>query len=160
MKNYRLRKSLSTFRHILRLYKRKRKSLSDPKKKEIVQTLNHLQEEILNRDRERASSFAHSAEDWAKTHMVKTPLERVRDFILALVFALFVAVLVRSMWFEFYEIPTGSMRPTLQENDRLVVSKTVFGINIPLYKGHFFFDPHLVMRSNTLIFTGAGHGHS
>jgi len=156
MKNYRLRKSLNTFRHILRLYRRKRKHLHEPQKKEIVATLNHLQEEILNRDREQASRYAHAAEDLAKTHLAKTSFEKGRDLILALVFALVVATLVRTMWFEFYEIPTGSMRPTLEESDRLVVSKTEFGVNIPLYKGHIFFEPDLVKRASTLIFTGQG----
>ena len=60
------------------------------------------------------------------------------------------------MWFELYEIPTGSMRPTLEEKDRLVVSKTAFGINIPLKRGHFYFDPNLIHRNQTVIFTGAG----
>ena len=126
MKNYRLRKSLHVFRHVLHLYKRKKKKLPELQKKEIVKTLNHLQEEILNRDREEASRYAHAAEDIAKSYLFKKPLERFRDFILALVFALVVATLVRTMWFEFYEIPTGSMRPTLHESDRLVVSKTTF----------------------------------
>ncbi|WP_065757313.1 signal peptidase I [Simkania negevensis] len=156
MKNYRLRKSLHVFRHVLHLYKRKKKKLPELQKKEIVKTLNHLQEEILNRDREEASRYAHAAEDIAKSYLFKKPLERFRDFILALVFALVVATLVRTMWFEFYEIPTGSMRPTLHESDRLVVSKTTFGVNIPLYAGHIFFEPALVQRASTIIFTGIG----
>lgn len=154
MKIYRMKKSLLVFRRTFHLYKQKQKSLVDSEKKEIREILNALQEEILRRDRKKASHFAHLAENWAKTHMPKTPLEKGRDFIFALAFALFVAILVRSIWFELYEIPTGSMRPTLQEKDRLVVSKTVFGINIPLYKGHLFFNPELVKRSNILIFTG------
>lgn len=156
MKKYRIKKSLTIFRHVLRLYKRKRKNLSDVQKKEIVKTLNHLQEEILNRNKEEATCYAKSAEGLTKTHLTKTSFEKVRDFVFAISFALIVATLVRTMWFEFYEIPTGSMRPTLEESDRLVVSKTAFGINIPLYAGHFFFHPSLVKRSGTVIFTGKG----
>jgi signal peptidase I len=63
-------------------------------------------------------------------------------------------VLVRQVWFEFYEIPSGSMRPTLKEQDRLVVSKTDFGINYPLRPTEFYFDPNLVQRSGIVIFTG------
>jgi len=58
------------------------------------------------------------------------------------------------MWFEFYEIPTGSMRPTFAEQDRLVVSKDQFGLNIPLTAKHFYFDPSLVQRGGVIVFTG------
>jgi signal peptidase I len=156
MKSYRLRKSLHIFRSVLQLYKKKRKRLSFSQKKEVVTTLNRLQEEIINGDREQATDYARAAEALAKTCLTKTLFERLRDSVVALVFALLIATLVRTVWFEFYEIPTGSMRPTLEESDRLVVSKTTFGINIPLYKGHLFFNPDLVKRGGTVTFTGRG----
>src|SRR3990167_6383298 len=46
------------------------------------------------------------------------------------------------------------MRPTFKEQDRLVVSKTNFGINIPLTPEEFYFDPNLVQRGGIVIFTG------
>jgi len=153
---YRLKKSLHIFRHILKLYRRKRKVLSESQRTEVVQTLTNLQEQILEKDRAQASEIAHKAEEFTTLHLKKSPLERVRDFIVGLGLALLVAVLIRSMWFELYEIPTGSMRPTLAEGDRLVVSKTTYGINIPLKRGHFLFDPNLVLRNGTVVFTGAG----
>ena len=153
---YRLKKSLHIFRHILKLYRRKRKVLSESQRTEVVQTLTNLQEQILEKDRAQASEIAHKAEEFTTLHLKKSPLERVRDFIVGLGLALLVAVLIRTMWFELYEIPTGSMRPTLAEGDRLVVSKTTYGINIPLKRGHFLFDPNLVLRNGTVVFTGAG----
>jgi len=153
---YRLKKSLHIFRHILKLYRRKRKVLSESQRTEVVQTLTNLQEQILEKDRAQASEIAHKAEEFTTLRLKKSPLERVRDFIVGLGLALLVAVLIRSMWFELYEIPTGSMRPTLAEGDRLVVSKTTYGINIPLKRGHFLFDPNLVLRNGTVVFTGAG----
>ena len=67
--------------------------------------------------------------------------------------ALVIATLVRQMWFENYEIPTGSMRPTFMEQDHLTVSKTQFGINVPLETKHFYFDPNLVQRTSIFIFS-------
>ena len=156
MKMYRLKKSLHIFRHILKLYRRKRKVLSESQRTEVVQTLSKLQEQILEKDRAQASEMAHKAEEFTTLHLKKSPLERVRDFIVGLGLALLVAVLIRTMWFELYEIPTGSMRPTLAEGDSLVVSKTTYGINIPLKRGHFLFDPNLVLRNGTVVFTTAG----
>lgn len=156
MRPYRLKKSLHVFRLVLKLYRRKKKKLPEAVCVEIKKNLDALQEELLKKDREKADCFAREGERLFSLHLKKTPFERGRDFIIGLAFALLVAVTIRTMWFELYEIPTGSMRPTLEEKDRLVVSKTAFGINIPLRRGHFYFDPDLVMRNQTAIFTGAG----
>lgn len=156
MKPYRIKKSLHVFRHVLKLYRRKRKRLNDGERQEIADTLNHLQEEILSHDREKADAYAKKAEKLCHSHLKKTPFERMRDFIVALACALLVAVAIRTIWFEFYEIPTGSMRPTFEEQDRLVVSKTSFGINIPLRRGHIYFNPELLLRNGIIIFTGSG----
>ncbi len=102
----------------------------------------------------KRTKLQKKVEELAKYHIKKTTWDHIRDLSFALIFALIIAVLVRQMWFEFYEIPTGSMRPTLKEKDRLVVSKTDFGINIPLTTDHFYFDPNLAQRSSIFIFTG------
>jgi len=68
--------------------------------------------------------------------------------------ALIIATVVRQMWFELYEIPTGSMRPAFREQDRLSVTKTAFGLNIPLKTGHFYFDSKLVERGKVVVFSG------
>lgn len=156
MKLYRLKKSLKIFRHILHLYQRKRRHLSKDVKAEIVQTLNHLQEELLNHNREQSCNYAKQAQSLTLSHLKKTVFERIRDVSLSLVGALFIAMIIRTMWFEFYEIPTGSMRPTFAEQDRVVVSKTAFGINIPFMRGHVYFNPKLTLRNGIVIFTGSG----
>lgn len=69
-------------------------------------------------------------------------------------FFIAVIIVLRQVWFEPYQIPTGSMRPTLKELDRLVVSKNQFGINVPLTPAHFFFDPNEVKRGGIITFTG------
>lgn len=85
----------------------------------------------------------------------KSLYEYTKELIIALVLALVIAIVVRQMWFELYEIPSGSMRPTFREQDHLSVTKTQFGINIPLATDHFYFDPRLVERTGTIIFSGA-----
>jgi len=51
----------------------------------------------------------------------------VETLIPALVLALF----VRTFFIQPFRIPTGSMRPTLMEGDRILVNKVVYGIPIP-----------------------------
>jgi len=86
----------------------------------------------------------------------KSLLVKIKDNVLGLIFALLIAILVRQTVFELYEIPTGSMRPTFKEQDRLIVSKTSFGLNFPLTPKHFYFNNSLVDRAQTIVFTGEG----
>jgi signal peptidase I len=152
-KPYSLKKSKTILIQIYHQFKRRQKQLSALHKEEIKTTLFNLQQHILSGDREKADTLAKHAEELSKLYLRKTAFTQTRDFVVALAFALAVAVLVRQMWFEFYEIPTGSMRPTLKEQDRLVVSKTDFGINLPLTTKHLYFDNNLVQRNGIFIFT-------
>lgn len=76
--------------------------------------------------------------------------------LLSLLSILTLVIVIRQSWFELYEIPTGSMRPTFKEQDHLTVSKTQFGINTPLSTSHLYFDPALVERAGCVIFSGDG----
>lgn len=155
MKHYSLRKSKKILVHVYQLYKKKKVKLTEAQDKETLTLLKALESALMEKNREQADKWAKEAEQLPHTNLKKNGFEKTRDFILSIGFALFVAILVRQMWFEFYEIPTGSMRPTFKEKDRLAVSKTTFGINIPLTTKHSLFDNNLVQRCGTFIFTGA-----
>lgn len=86
----------------------------------------------------------------------KSPMRRFAEWILGLAFALAAAVVIRQMWFELFQVPTGSMRPTIREGDNLVMTKDAFGINIPLSRGHFSFNEKDLRRLNVTLFTGMG----
>jgi signal peptidase I len=154
MKIYSFRKCKHILRYAFHQYKRKKKNLSPEIATLIKEALAALQDEIIHKHREKADELAKQIESLCAVHLKKTSWDHLRELICALVFALIVAVLVRQVWFEFYEIPSGSMRPTLKEQDRLIVSKTDFGINFPLRPQEIYFDPHLVQRNGIVIFTG------
>lgn len=154
MKINSLRKSKQILRKTYHLYQKKKKKLSFEVQTKLQTALLLLQSEILSGNKQAAHQSALELQILAKNFLNKSSYEKSRDFILAIGFALIIAIAVRQMWFEFYEIPTGSMRPTLKEQDRLVVSKTDFGINTPLKPEHFYFNQDLVQRSGIFIFTG------
>ena len=150
-----LNKSKHVFHHILSLYLKKRRHLDQNICFQIKETLIALQQEIINKNPETAGALVEKAKELEKSYLKKTLWMRFCNSAASLVLALIAAIIIRSMWFEFYQIPTGSMRPTFQENDRLAVSKTTFGINVPLLPKHFYFDPDLVKRGGIFIFSGA-----
>lgn len=154
MKMFSLRKCKHILRHTFHQFKKRKKQLPPENANLIKEALIALQEEIIYEHREKADELAKQVESLSAVHLRKTAWDHVKELVYALAFALIVAVLVRQVWFEFYEIPSGSMRPTLKEQDRLVVSKTDFGINCPLRPTEFYFDPSLVQRNSIVIFTG------
>lgn len=149
-----LRRSRRTFRLIHRHYKRKHKSLDQYTRESIEGYLNALREAIIKKDSDEAKRMSKELEQASLRLMPKSTFDKARDFIGGLLFALMIAVLIRTTWFELYTIPTGSMRPTLKEEDYLIVSKTDYGINVPLQLSHFYFDPELVQRGSIIVFNG------
>lgn len=150
-----LRKSKRTLRQIHRLYTRKQNRLDASTKEAVRAHLLALRTAILNKNSSEAKQMAEELEKAALRLMPKSSLDKAIDFVGGIVFALLIAVLIRTMWFELYTIPSGSMRPTLKEEDYLVVSKTDYGINVPLQEAHFYFDPSLVQRGSIVVFNSA-----
>lgn len=155
--------SLRKSRHIMHSsyawYKKRAKTLPQETKELFEKDLQQLDQALLNKDRATADSFARKLDSFCNSHFKKSIFDFAKELLIALVLALAIATVVRQTWFELYEIPTGSMRPTFKEQDHLTVSKLAFGINIPLETEHFYFDPNLVQRSSVLIFSGDGIPH-
>ena len=151
---YTLRKSKKALRQLHRLYRKKGRTLDAPVQEKFISQFSYLQAAISHKHAEAAALSARQLQEMAHQFMPRTSWEKLRDFTLSIAFALAVAIVIRQMWFELYTIPTGSMRPTLKESDFLVVSKTDFGLNVPLTTSHFHFDPSLVQRGSVFVFTG------
>lgn len=149
-----LRKSRNILQTSYNWYKKKGQKLSPELRQNMQHDLTALDQAIRNQDRATADSIATRLEKFCKTHFKKSIFDYLFELIIALILALIVATIVRQMWFELYEIPTGSMRPTFREQDHLTVSKLTFGVNWPLETKHIYFNPDLVQRTSVLIFSG------
>ena len=73
--------------------------------------------------------------------------ENLGDTIRTIVYAILIAIVIRTLWFEPFKIPSGSMYPTLHVGDYLFVSKYTYGYSkhslpwsIPLFEGRFWKD--------------------
>lgn len=155
-KTYSLRKSKGILKTCYAWYQKKGQTLPPSQLAALEHDLENLDQAILRGDRKEAETLAKKLELFNDSHHKKSILDYAKELAIALVLAFLIAVVVRQMWFELYEIPTGSMRPTFKEQDHLTVSKTTFGINIPLKTEHFYFDPALMQRTSVVIFSGDG----
>jgi signal peptidase I len=150
-----LRKCKQILFHAVKWYKKKRKNLSDAQKNEIEKKIKSLESAVLEKNILQARKDTSELELLTQKYLKKTSFEKFVDFFITLAVALFIATLVRQMWFENYVIPSGSMRPTLKEKDFLISSKTNFAINKPTRTGHFYFDVNLLNRGDIIILTTA-----
>ncbi len=153
-RTYSLRKSRNVLKLCYKWFLKKGKALDPEKAAAIKLDMEKLDDAIVDRNRVEADKLARELEKFADRHFKKTFFEYAVDIGFALIFALAVATVVRQMWFELYEIPSGSMRPTFREQDHLTVTKTAFGLNVPLRTKHFYFDPTLVQRTGVIIWSG------
>lgn len=147
---YRLNHCRNVLQRTYKLYKKK----GEPPR--IKEALIALENAINSGERKEADRLTRELEGLSKEAFPQSRIKWALDVVCALAVALALATVIRQSWFELYEIPTGSMRPTFKEQDHLTVSKTQFGINIPLETDHFYFNPSLVQRNSAIIFSGDG----
>lgn len=56
----------------------------------------------------------------------------IREWVESIVIAFILAMFIRTFIIQAFKIPTGSMRTTLLEGDRILVNKFIYGARIPL----------------------------
>src|SRR5437773_8505443 len=56
----------------------------------------------------------------------------IREYAEALAMALVLALLIRGFVVQAFKIPSGSMLPTLQIGDHILVNKFVYGFRLPI----------------------------
>lgn len=83
--------------------------------------------------------------------------ESLVDTIKTLIYAVIIAILIRTTLFEPFKIPSGSMYPTLYVGDYLFVSKYTYGyskhsmpFSLPLFEGRIWADEP--KRGDVIVF--------
>ncbi len=56
---------------------------------------------------------------------------KLREYIEAIVIAVLIAFFIRTFIVQAFKIPSGSMKPTLQIGDHILVNKFIYGVKIP-----------------------------
>lgn len=55
----------------------------------------------------------------------------IKEWVESIVIALLLALVIRTFVIQAFKIPTGSMRQTLLEGDRILVNKFIYGAKVP-----------------------------
>ncbi len=88
----------------------------------------------------------------------KKPKGTFRQYAESIAWAVGVALLIRSFLFEPFQIPTGSMIPTLQIGDHIFVSKSAYGIKLP-FTSDYLVRWSLPDRGDIVVFPFPVKGH-
>jgi signal peptidase I len=58
----------------------------------------------------------------------------IREYAEAIIIAILIALFIRTFVVQAFKIPSGSMKPTLQIGDHLLVNKFTYGIKLPFIR--------------------------
>ena len=74
-----------------------------------------------------------------------------REYAEAIVMALLLALFIRTFVVQAFKIPSGSMIPTLQIGDHILVNKLAYGVRVPLW-GHYLVEFKKPQRGDVVVF--------
>ncbi|MGI8840835.1 MAG: signal peptidase I, partial [Caulobacteraceae bacterium] len=87
------------------------------------------------------------------------------EIVKTIVYALAIALIIRTLLFQPYTIPSASEEPNLYQGDYIIVSKWSYGysrhsilFSPPLFKGRIFFHPPT--RGDIIVFKLPRDGHT
>ncbi len=59
---------------------------------------------------------------------------KIREYLEAIIIAVVIAFFIRTFVIQAFKIPSGSMKPTLQIGDHILVTKFIYGVKIPVIR--------------------------
>lgn len=77
--------------------------------------------------------------------------EQIKEYVKSILIAILLALFIRAFIVQAFEIPSGSMEPTLLVGDHILVNKFIYGVRIPYTYIHFisFKEPE---RGDVIVF--------
>src|ERR1700722_1970101 len=102
---YSLTKSKEVLHNIYSKFVKKSNSLAPSQAAAIEANLRKLEEAVLNDNRSEADRLARSLQETTPYLSKKTTFQYLWEVVIAVIIAFAIAVVVRQMWFELYEIP-------------------------------------------------------
>lgn len=116
-----------------RLLKAQRKRVAAEVAERIAKEAADLKE-LLGRKKGEPATLADATTRLDRTldeHLGFARKSVTREYIESIVYAVLIALFIRTFLFEAFKIPTGSMIPTLEIDDHIFVNKFIYGVRVP-----------------------------
>jgi signal peptidase I len=98
---------------------------------EITADIKAVEDALAAGDLEPMRKAIATLDDAMDDHLAFARKSTVREYSESIGVAVLVALLLRAFVVEAFQIPSGSMIPTLEVGDHIFVSKFAFGLNVP-----------------------------
>lgn len=134
------------------ILKKKLSKLAPEIRNEIEQSITNLEEQAGKDDVEGLEHSKENLYELLQKHAPRTIGDVFKDLFKALITAIVIALIFRQFIMEPFEIPTGSMVPTLKVHDKILVAKFTYGLNLPFINVKVF-DFRKPQRWEVVVFT-------
>lgn len=118
----------------------------------IKQKMGSLEAAIAEGNTKEIVINTDALESASHDYLSKFTKSKLRQNIEALVFAVVLALLIRTFVFQPFKIPSGSMIPTLLVGDHLLVNKFIYGTKIP-FTDKVVLPLQKIERGDVIVFT-------
>jgi signal peptidase I len=145
----------SEAQHVLgearRILKKKRDGIPQTVTAEVEEAMAATEAALDGDDLEALRQAASTLDEKLDQHLGFARKSTVREYSESIVVAVAIALLLRAFVIEAFQIPSGSMIPTLEIGDHIFVSKFVYGVGIPFTDKKIFAvrQPH---RGDVIVF--------
>ncbi len=130
-----VRRARAEGRHLVkeaqRILKRKSYRIPEAIATEIKTEVVAVEAAIGGDDLDNMRKSIATLDDAMDAHLAKARKSTLREYSESIGVAVFVALLLRAFVVEAFQIPSGSMIPTLEVGDHIFVSKFSYGFSIP-----------------------------
>ena len=114
-----------------RIIKKKRYRIPDAVVSDVESAVNEVEQSLKGEDHERTRQALSRLDEKMDEHLAFARKSSLREYAESIGVAVAIALLLRAFVVEAFQIPSGSMIPTLEIGDHIFVSKFSYGIGIP-----------------------------
>jgi signal peptidase I len=129
------RRAQSEARHLAhearRILKKKSYRIPEAVAREVAAAADEVENSLDGSDGERTRQALSRLDEKMDEHLAFARKSSVREYAESIGVAVAIALLLRAFVVEAFQIPSGSMIPTLEVGDHIFVSKFSYGIGIP-----------------------------
>jgi signal peptidase I len=130
-----VRRARAEGRHLVkeaqRILKRKSYRIPAAVATEVKTDIRAVETALGGSDLDEMRKAIASLDDAMDAHLASARKSTIREYAESIGVAVFVALLLRAFVVEAFQIPSGSMIPTLEVGDHIFVSKFSYGLSIP-----------------------------